>query len=53
MRVEFFSFILRMSLLFALNTEIQQLLRGMSLKSTQHNGALIRDEFVKEKVNFP
>lgn len=53
MKVEFFSFILRMSLLLALNTEIQQLLRGMSLKSTQHNGALICDEFVKKKVNFP
>lgn len=38
-----------MSHLLALNTEIQQLLPGMSLKSTQHNRALICDEFVKKK----
>lgn len=47
MRGKYFSFILSMFHLLVLNTEIQQLPFGFSLKSTQHNRALICDEFVK------
>ena len=52
MSVDFFFSFLRMSHLLTLNTEIQKLLPGMSLKLTQRKRALICNEFVKKNLTF-